>query len=146
MIMSKIVILRSRDERVVNSVIFNEKQGEFVYCDRITDVQLASLIKRGYDVASYSLAVGAELKIPKTNAYPEFTISVIPKRGQQQGEDKYEIVVDGMYATKFREKEKDTAGKQDPDNFNYNYNRYPDSKARAEQPEKVIEKGIELER
>ena len=145
--MSKFVILRSRDERVVNSVIFNEKQGEFVYCDRITDLQLASLIKRGYDVSAYSLAVGAELKIPKTNAYPEFTISVIPKRGQQQGEDKYEIVVDGMYATKFKEREKDdSAGKQDPDNFNYNYNRYPDSKARAEQSEKTVDKGIELER
>lgn len=140
--MGKFIILRSRDERVVNSVIFDEKNCKFTYCDRVTDLQLAKLLKKGYDISSYSLAVGAELNIPKTKAYPAFTVSVVPKRGQKQGEDRYEIVVDGMLATKVKEREKDDNVAQNPDNFNYNYNKNPESKEKFEQ----VEKGIELER
>ena len=122
--MGKFIILRSKDERVVNSVIFDEKNSKFTYCDRVTDLQLAKLLKKGYDVSSYNLAVGAELKIPQTKSYPPFTVSVVPKRGQKQGEDRYEIVVDGMLATKVKERDKDDNAAQNPDNFNYNYNNW----------------------
>lgn len=137
MVKDKLVILRSRDERVINSVVFNETKGEFTYVSRVTNEQLAILIKNGYNIASYNLAIDAELKIPKTANYPAFEVKVIPKRGMQPGEDKYEIVVDGMFATKFREREKDDMATREPDNFNYNYNR---------KPEVQPEKGIELER
>ena len=145
MVKDKLIILRSRDPRVINSVVFNERLGEFSYVSRVTDEQLALMIKRGYNIASYSLAIDAELKIPQTSNYPAFDVKVIPKRGMQPGEDKYEIVVDGMLATKFREREKDDMGKRDPDNINYNYNVKHDSRYK-ESDRKQPEKGIELER
>lgn len=132
--MANIIVLRSKDERVVNSVIFNQKNCDFTYCKRVSDAELVELRKHGYEIASYSIAVGAKLEIPKTNSYPAFTVSVIPMRGKQASEDKYEIVVDGMFATKFREREKDDTASREPDNFNYNYN---------VQPEPIIEPELE---
>ena len=45
--MANIIVLRSKDERVINSVIFNQKNCDFTYCKRVSDAELAELRKHG---------------------------------------------------------------------------------------------------